>query len=98
MQEPPEANGLSYDALTAHVAIIFTRYMYISVCKRNSEDERTLGELFYIMVDKLADISFSQSMAILVDALIASIEEVFHATEEQITLFANAFLTSCLNT
>lgn len=86
-----EYHGLSYDALTAHVAIIFTRYMYISVCKRNSEDERTLGELFYIMVDELADISFSQSMAILVDVLMSSIAEVFHATEEQITLFTDAF-------
>lgn len=43
------------------------------------------------MVDELADISFSQSMAILVDVLMSSIAEVFHATEEQITLFTDAF-------
>ena len=86
-----EYHGLSYDALTAHVAIVFMRYMYISVLKRNTEDERTLGELFYLMVDEMEDISFVQSLAILMDALMASIAEVFHATEDQLKAFTNAF-------
>ena len=43
------------DALTAHAALVFTRYMLMSVAKRNDEDERTLGELFYFMVDEVAD-------------------------------------------
>ena len=40
-----EYHGLSYDAITAHVAFVFTRYMLMSVAKRNDEDERTLGKL-----------------------------------------------------
>lgn len=57
-----EYHGLSYDALTAHVAMVFTRYMLMSVTKRDDEDERTLGELFYFMVDEATDITFSQLM------------------------------------
>ena len=57
-----EYHRLSYDALTAHVALVFTRYMLMSVAKRNDEDIRTLGELFYFMLDEVADITFSQSM------------------------------------
>lgn len=88
-----EYHGLSYDALTAHVALVFTRYMLMSVAKRNDEDERTLGELFYFIVDEVADITFNQSMKILMEAMIASIKAVFQATEEQITRFTNDFIS-----
>ena len=32
-------HGLSYDALTAYVALVFTRYMLMSVAKRDDEDK-----------------------------------------------------------
>lgn len=60
-----EYHGLSYDALTAHMAMVFIRYMLMSVTKRDDEDEHILGELFYFMVDEATDITFSQSMKIL---------------------------------
>ncbi|EGD26474.1 transposase [Lactobacillus delbrueckii] len=41
-----EYHGLSYDALTAHTAFVFLRYMFMSVEKRDDEDDRTMGELF----------------------------------------------------
>uniref|UniRef100_UPI0035D0C574 transposase n=1 Tax=Lactobacillus delbrueckii TaxID=1584 RepID=UPI0035D0C574 len=41
-----EYHGLSYDALTAHTAFVFLRYMFMSVEKRDDEDDRTIGELF----------------------------------------------------
>ena len=37
-----ECKSLSYDALTAHVSIVFTRYMVLSVEKRLNEDDRTV--------------------------------------------------------
>ncbi|MEI3283010.1 MAG: transposase [Enterocloster sp.] len=40
-----ECHSLSYDALTAHVAIVFTRYMLLAMEQRQNEDQRTLGEL-----------------------------------------------------
>lgn len=36
------------------------RYMLMSVAKRKDEDERTLGELSYLMVDEAADITFNR--------------------------------------
>lgn len=88
-----EYHGLSYDALTAHVALVFTRYMLMSVAKRDDEDERTLGELSYFMVNEVADITFSQSMKILVDAMLASIKTVFQTSEEQLIVFTNDFIS-----
>jgi len=59
----------------------------MSVAKRDDEDERTLGELFYFMVDEAADITFGQSMKILLDAMLAGIMSIFQASEEQIIAF-----------
>lgn len=87
-----EYHGLSYDALTAHVALVFTRYMLMSVAKRNDEDERTLGELFFYMVDEVADITFNQSVRILMEAMIASVKQIFQATEDQIDRFTADFI------
>ena len=47
-----ECHCLSYDALTAHVAIVFTRYMLLAMEQRQNEDQRTLGELFFFLVVK----------------------------------------------
>lgn len=75
---------MSYDALTAHVAIVFTRYMMLAVQKRDNEDKRTLGELFYLAIDEMADISFSESMLILIEDMAQSVGEIIYATDEQL--------------
>lgn len=87
-----EYHGLSYDALTAHVAIVFTRYMMLSVQKRDNEDERTLGELFYLAIDEMEDISFSESMLMLIEAMTNSMKEIIHATDKQLVQILELFL------
>jgi hypothetical protein len=88
-----EYHGLSYDALTAHTAFVFLRYMFMSVEKRDDEDDRTIGELFYCMVDELADITFNHSLQILVEAMFESVKEIFQPTEDQMGRFTNAFIS-----
>ena len=48
---------LSYDAMTAHVSIVFTRYMFLAVEQHESKDDLSLGELFYLSVDELPDMT-----------------------------------------
>lgn len=89
-----EYHGLSYDTLTAHVAIVFTRYMMLTVQKRDNEDERTLEELFYLTIDEMADISFSESMLIFIEAMTNSMKEIINVTDEQLIIlevFLNKF-------
>ena len=83
--------SLSYDALTAHVSIVFVRYMLLSVEKRINEDNRTIGELFYLISDELKDITFSQSMNILVQAFVSSMIEILHLTDEQLSALMTDF-------
>ena len=86
-----ECHSLSYDALTAHVAIVFTRYMLLAMEQRQNEDQRTLGELFFFLVDEMADITFSRSLCILMDALMASLQEFLKLSEEQLAAFSTDF-------
>ncbi|UNL39433.1 transposase, partial [Lactobacillus delbrueckii] len=51
-----EYHGLSYEALTAHTAFVFLRYMFMSVEKRDDEDDRTIGELFSTLSQVLSTI------------------------------------------
>ena len=86
-----ECHSLSYDALTAHTAIVFTRYMLLAMEQRQNEDQRTLGELFFFLVDEMADITFCRSLSILMDALKASLQEILKLSDEQISAFPADF-------
>ena len=87
-----ECHGLSYDALTAHVSLVFTRYMLLSIVQRKSEDPRSLCELFYVLCDELADITYNESMRIIVEAMLESIKNIFSITDEQFEVFTNDFV------
>ena len=87
-----ECHSLSYDALTAHVAIVFTRYLMIAMEQRRCEDDRTLGEIFFFFTDELTDITFGESFQIIITAMIDSVCAIFQPTEEQLALFIDMFV------
>lgn len=87
-----ECHSLSYDALTAHVAIVFTRYLMIAIEQRRNEDDRTLGEIFFFFTDELADITFGESLQIILTAMLESIYMIFQVTEEQMDAFIELFV------
>ena len=87
-----ECHSLSYDALTAHTAIVFTRYLMIAMEQRRNEDNRTLGEIFFFFTDELSDITFLESFQIILTAMIDSICAVFQPTKEQIDMFIEMFI------
>ena len=84
LQLSKEYHGLSYDGMTAHVAMVFARYMLLAVAKRDSEDDRTLGELFYITVAELEDITYSYSMNLLAEAMLSAIQEYLQLSDDKI--------------
>ncbi len=60
-----ECRSLSYDAMTAHTAIVFTRYMMLSLENRESNDTRSMRELFLYFSDEMSDITWIQAFQIL---------------------------------
>jgi hypothetical protein len=87
-----ECRSISYDALTAHTAIVFVRYMLLSVEKRTNEDDRSIGELFYRITDELADLTFSASFSIIMQALMDTMIEMFHISEDEMKKFMENFI------
>jgi len=87
-----ECRSLSYDALTAHVAIVFTRYMLLAITGRKNQDMRTLGELFFFLVDEMEDITFSHAMELILRAMFVSICKNFNFAEDQMDSFIDDFL------
>nr|WP_242875680.1 hypothetical protein [Anaerobium acetethylicum] len=43
------------------MAVVFTRYMMLSVENREANDERSLGELFLYFSDEQSDITWIQA-------------------------------------
>ena len=92
LQLVSECHSLSYDALTAHVAVVFTRYLMIAFEQRRNEDERSLGEIFFFLTDELTDITFGESLGIIITAMMESICAIFQPTEEQVELLIEMFM------
>lgn len=86
-----ECHSLFYDALTAHIAIVFVRYMLLAVEQRQSNDQRTLGEVFFFLVDEMEDIAFCYSLRILMEALMVSLQEILKLSDDQLTAFTTDF-------
>lgn len=78
--------------MNAHVAIVFSRYMMLSVAQRENEDDRTICELCFCLLDEMEDITFSRAMCIIIDALTDAVMEYFHITETQLAEFTSSFV------
>ena len=87
-----ECNSLSYDAITAHTAVVFTRYMMLSLESRESGDNRSLGELFLYFSDEMADITWIQAFHMLLQMFRSILKDNTELTEEKINELVDAFM------
>ena len=74
----------SFESQNAQVAIAFTRYMMIAIEQRESKDYRSCGELFMLFYKELQDITFIQSLSIIVTLFKEGMKNLLGVTEEQI--------------
>ena len=88
-----ECHSLSYDALTAHVSLVFIRYMLLSLQQRNNTDDRTINELFVFLIDELDDITFSHALHLIVDTMLQMVQERFGLSDEQLHDFMTQFIS-----
>lgn len=59
--------GLSYDGIFAHTTAVAIAYMILAVQERETKDDRTIGELFYLLIDELSEIPVAEAIHQLVD-------------------------------
>ena len=89
-----ECNSLSYDAMTAHTAVVFTRYMMLSIESRESKDTRSLGELFLYFSDEMSDITWIQAFQMLLQMFRTMLTECTELSEEKIDELVDAFMNA----
>jgi len=69
-----EFQSISFDALTAEVAIVFTRYLMLASEARCNADKRSGGDLFFLVYDELRDFSLAQALNLIFQALISTLK------------------------
>lgn len=89
-----ESRSLSYDAMTAHVAIVFTRYMMLAVEQRESVDARSLGELFFISTEELADVTLATALELIMIEFAKRIEHADILDSDKLAAMAADFIAS----
>lgn len=87
-----ENRGLSYDSLAAHINIVFSRYILLSVEHRESADPRTLGDMFCCVIDELNDIRFHDVINLIFELLVSSMLRDFCMEEIVIDRFIKDFI------
>uniref|UniRef100_UPI002FBE8D2A IS4 family transposase n=1 Tax=Sporolactobacillus sp. KGMB 08714 TaxID=3064704 RepID=UPI002FBE8D2A len=84
--------GLSYDGIFAHTACVAIGYSLLAVQHREQEDDRTLGELFYLMVDELADVTYIEAIQQLITLFQEAFEDEPALSEGAIDTIVESFL------
>jgi hypothetical protein len=86
-----EFHQLSYDAVTAHTAAVFLRYMLLAIEERNEKDNRTIGELFFHCCDEMPDMCFSQVLGMIFELLRETLNDLL-LSDLQIEAIIDSFI------
>ena len=78
--------------MTAHTAVAFTRYMMLSLEGRESNDNRSLGELFLYFTDEMADITWLQAFQMLLQMFRTMLIGLTELSEDKVNEFVDAFM------
>ena len=92
LQLAKECRSLSYDAVTAHVAIVFSRYMMLAVHNRESEDPCSLGELFQYFCEELAESPWLDAFNRMMGLFSQFISDNFDLSEEELDDMVDKFM------
>jgi hypothetical protein len=87
-----ECRSLSYDAMTAQMAIVLARYMMLAVEARIREDDRTLGDLCFLYSEEMKDITLARAMQIMMNIFRNLVGEYLLLSEGEINALMVIFL------
>lgn len=87
-----ECKSISYDAMPAHTAVVFTRYMMLALEIRESNDKLSLGELFLYFSDEKSDITWIQALQLLLQMFRKLLTDNPDMTDDKIDELVNTFM------
>ena len=87
-----EFQSRSYDALIAHTTLVCGRYLFLAQEARSEADLRTVGALFFVMVDELTDLTWAMVWDQIMAAFEAALQETLDLTPDPVETLYQAFL------
>ena len=57
-----EFQSHNYGAMVSHTAIVFTRYIILEWIRRNQNDQKTYGELFFMFCEDIQDMDLTNAL------------------------------------
>ncbi len=57
-----EFQNHNYGAMVSHMTIVFTRYIILEWIRRNQNDQKTYGELFFMFCDDIQDMDLTSAL------------------------------------
>ncbi len=57
-----EFQSHNYGAMVSHTAIVFTRYIILEWVRRNQNDQKTYGELFFMFCEEIQDMDLTNAL------------------------------------
>ena len=87
-----ECRSISYDAMCCQTALVFTRYIFLALAIREDRDGRSLGPLFCLICDEIADISFDDALEKL-HLFLEELAQKLNAAQVDFHAFIADFLT-----
>lgn len=89
-----EFQSRSYDVMVSHTTIVFTRYILVEWLRRNQNDQKTYGELFYMFCDDIQDMDLTNAlqslMALFVDTMASLSAEITKLIKSKLNDWMNS--------
>ena len=71
-----EFQSHNYGAMVSHTTIVFTRYIILEWIRRNQNDQKTYGELFFMFCDDIQDMDLANALQSLLALFVEQISEL----------------------
>lgn len=69
-----EFQGRSYDSMIGHTMLVFTCYILLEWNRRNEQDPKTIGHLFFLMCEDIKDLDMFTALQQLLDLIRNNVE------------------------
>jgi hypothetical protein len=83
--------GRDFDALIAHTTIVMTRYIFLSIEKRRTDDPRTLGLLFHCCCEEAQDCTFINALGQILGITLENLKKLGDAHDQFLPILLEAF-------
>ena len=83
--------GRDFDALIAHTTIVMTRYIFLSIEKRRTEDPRTLGLLFHRCCEEAEDCNLVKALCQILGITLENLKKLGEAQSQAERILLEAF-------